>query len=122
MTENPYKASSTEAPHSSLRMNLRRGIGTGVLVMGLLVLAYGAIALWIIPILPPNEPTTGRLNSLYVLGAGMIISLIGLAVRETRRSTRTVDGSPESGVKTSVGLLVLFVAAILFGVAFAVFG
>lgn len=98
---------------------MRRKIGTGVLVVGLATLAYGAIAFWIIPTLPPNEPATGRLNSLFVLGAGAAASLIGLAIRETRIESKVAADATGNGISTGVGLLILLAVAILFIVAFS---
>lgn len=120
MNENPYDSPRTESIHLPSRFELRRKVGTGVLVIGLGTLAYGAIAFWIIPSLPPNEFTTGRFNSLYVLGAGMIISLCGLAIRETRLKSRPVADSPDSGISTGVGLLVLLIVVIVFIIGFSI--
>ncbi len=119
MNENPYDSPKPDANYPASRLGMRRKVGTGVLVVGIATLAYGAIAFWIIPALPPNELTTGRFNSLYVLGAGMITSLIGLAIRETRIRSKVTADSAGKGISTGVGLLVLFVVVIIFIVAFS---
>jgi hypothetical protein len=120
MNENPYDSPRTDTLGPPSRLKLRRRVGTGVFVIGLVTLAYGTIAFWVIPSLPPNEFTTGRFNSLYVLGAGMIISLCGLAIRDTRVKSKPVADSTGRGIPTSVGLLVLLIAVVLFIVGFSI--
>lgn len=120
MNENPYDSPRTDSIHPPSRFKLRRKVGTGVLVIGLGTLAYGVIAFWIIPSLPPNEFATGRFNSLYVLCAGMIISLCGLAIRDTRVNSTPVADSPGSGISTGVGLLVLLIVVIVFILGFSI--
>lgn len=121
MIENPYNSPQPDGSYPASRLGMHRKVGTGILVVGLATLAYGAIAFWIFPMLPPNEPTTGRFNSIFVLGAGMITSLGGLAIRETRVRNKVVSNSTGSGISTGAGLLVLLAAVIGLIVAFAIF-
>jgi hypothetical protein len=90
MDENPYRP--PETPHESPRrgpriktvMTMARKLGTGILVIGIAVLAYGALAFFIKNDLPPNGGPSGRLPSLYVLFAGMAAMLLGMTVRGLR--------------------------------------
>ena len=50
----------------------------------------------------------------------MIISLCGLAIRETRVNSRPVADSPASGISTGVGLLVLLIVVIVFILGFSI--
>ncbi|QDV25899.1 hypothetical protein [Aureliella helgolandensis] len=120
MNTNPYHPPEADTIHAVPRFQLRRKFGTGVFVIGIVTLAYGAVAFWIIPSLPPNELSTGRFNSLFVLGAGMIISLCGLAIRDTRVKSKSGANSPGSGISTSTGLLVLLIVVIVFIVGFSI--
>lgn len=99
---------------TSCRYVLRR-IGTAVLVAGLAVLAYGAVAFWLINNLPPNGGAWGRLPSVYVMGVGMVVALFGLTAREFR-FRRKVDSSGKvtcRGIPTWLGVLVFLVIAAL---------
>lgn len=58
--------------------------GSAILLMGLALLVYGAIAFWVAPWLPPNGGPSGRLPSVYLLGAGVVVALAGMAVRDLR--------------------------------------
>ncbi|AMV34945.1 hypothetical protein VN12_22655 [Pirellula sp. SH-Sr6A] len=93
-----------------------RSIGTGLFLTGLAILAYGAIAFWIIKSLPPNGGPTGRLPSLYVIGVGIVAVLAGLAVRDLRtrhKNSVSTEGEKKS-IPTSVGLLILALMLVLF--------
>lgn len=102
--EKPYQAPSQPEQSSSLGQNL----GSGVFFAGLAVLAYGAVAFWLITSLPPNGGASGRLPSLYVMGAGIAVLVIGMVIK----SATAPKGSPESGaatktIPTSYGLLLI---------------
>lgn len=61
-----------------------RKLGTVILVLGVAVLVYGALAFFLVRSLPPNGGSAGRLPSLYVLFVGMGIMLFGAVVRGLR--------------------------------------
>ena len=84
-----------------------------MLTAGLGLLAYGAIAFWLIQTLPPNGPGRGRLPSVYVMGAGIVIAFLGLIVRDLRIRRKTKDASPK-GISTSFGILILLGMVIIF--------
>ncbi len=109
--ENPYKTPEDIASPSSPQRNLLKAAGTAVVFVGLAVLAYGAIAFWLINSLPPNGGANGRLPSLYVMGVGIIVVVIGLIARDLRlgrKSGGTAD-VPKKGIPTSYGVLLLLV-------------
>ena len=60
-------------------------LGTGILLFGVVVLAYGAFAFFVNNNLPPNGAAQGRLPSLYLLFAGMAAMLVGTILRGLRR-------------------------------------
>jgi hypothetical protein len=115
MDPNPYAtptASDPKPPDSNRR--IARGIGTAILAAGLVVLAYGAVAFWLVQSLPPNGGASGRLPSLYVMGVGILGAIIGMVVRDVRLAgpARQPDGSSRKGVPTSVGILILLAIVI----------
>jgi hypothetical protein len=96
--------------------SVTRSIGTGLFLTGLAILAYGAIAFWLIKSLPPNGGPTGRLPSLYIMGGGIVAVLAGLALRDLRTRDKNL-GSTEGatkGIPTSVGMLILAMILVLF--------
>jgi hypothetical protein len=84
-------------------------IGTAILVLGLVLLMYGAFTFWIIPSLPPNTAWS-RLPSLYCMGAGIFAAMIGL----TLNSIQTSPAGKRATVPTSLGILVLVAIVIAF--------
>jgi hypothetical protein len=112
MSGNPY-----ESPSSDLSAQRPSGqgsfnaIGTAILIAGLAVLIYGAVAFWIIPSLPPNDATS-RLPSLYVMSAGIVTALVGLTFKG-------LQGKPtkKGAIPTSIGIIVLLAIVIAFFVA-----
>jgi uncharacterized membrane protein len=95
-------------------------VGTGILILGLLVLAYGAVAFWLINSLPPNGGAQGRLPSLYVMGGGIVGVLIGLAMR-VQRSERGSSAAPRGagdhiptryGIALLVGIVIVFILVV----------
>ena len=123
MDENPYQSPATEVnredpPQSRAGQRVAKAIGTAVGTLGLVTLVYGAVAFWLIQSLPPNSGMSGRLPSLYVMGAGIVLVLGGLAARDLRLAgrTRRQDG-PSKAIPTGVGMLVLLVIIIALVVA-----
>ena len=116
MNTNPYAtpAAPDHQPQDGSGRRLARAIGTAILAAGLVVLAYGAVAFWLIKSLPPNGGPNGRLPSLYMMGAGIIGAIIGMVVRDLRLAGRAKkhDGSPPKAIPTSVGMLVLLAIVI----------
>jgi hypothetical protein len=77
--ENPYKSPESATKTTTSRSGIAAKLGTAMLVIGLAALAYGAFTFWIMPSLPPNTAWSGRLPSLYCMGAGIFAALIGRA-------------------------------------------
>lgn len=111
---NPYESSETPAEHSSPPRPLRKTAGTAILIIGLMILAYGATAFWLLNFLPPNGGPTGRLPSLYVIGVGIITAIVGLVVRDLRggRGSRSTNDA-RHGIPTSYGIMGIVVVVIL---------
>jgi len=113
--DNPYEAPKDKAAAPTPTRHVSKMIGTGVLVAGLAILAYGAIAFWLINVLPPNGGANGRLPSLYVMGAGILVAVVGLVARDLHlggkdnRSTRV----SRKGIPASYGILVLLAIVII---------
>jgi hypothetical protein len=85
-------------------------IGTLVLAAGLICLAHGAVGFWVIKSLPPNGGASGRLPSLYVMGAGISVAFVGLTVRGLRFSKNDgkSDKASPKGIPTLYGIIILF--------------
>lgn len=110
MNANPYESPSSDVParNGSSGQGIVNAIGTVILIVGLAVIAYGAVAFWIVRALPPNDATS-RLPSLYVMGAGIITALVGLTFKSLQgKSTK------KGAIPTSVGVLVLVAIVIAF--------
>ena len=82
-----------------------------VLATGLVVLAYGAVGFWIINTLPPNGGASGRLPSLYVMGAGIVLSVVGLVARDFRDGR--ISQEDTQGIPASYGILGLVAILII---------
>jgi len=95
----------SQTPTSGTR-RIAKMVGTAVLGVGLAVLAYGAVAFWLIQALPPNS-VGSRLPSLYVMAAGIVVSLAGLVLRGFDRNDNRATDAPKKGIPTSLGILVL---------------
>jgi hypothetical protein len=91
-----------------------RAIGTWILNVGLAALAYGALAFWIIPILPPNGGVNGRLPSLFVMLAGIVATLVGMVLRGVQLPWRpSGQRTPtRKALPTSVGFLLILAIVI----------
>ncbi len=89
--------------------------GKFVLVIGGLILAYAAAAFWLFNELPPNDAIHGRLPSLYLMGAGIVIVVVGLIASDQRVNRR--DKSPNEGsrkvIPTSYGIIGLVAILII---------
>src|SRR5262245_29849594 len=111
MDSNPNQSPPTyDARKRRRSLGLAKAIGTSVLVLGLATLAYGALAFWVFPLLPPNGGVNGRLPSLYVMGAGIIAAVVGLTLRgwdSESRSEETAHVSRKS-IPTGIGIAILF--------------
>lgn len=94
---------------SNPKPGVLRKIGTAVFAVGLLILADGAVGFWLINALPPNGGASGRLPSLYILGAGMIVTLLGLALRGIPSAWQKdpTDPASKKSIPTSYGLLLI---------------
>jgi len=84
MSQNPYETPQGNSPQPGSRRPVRAVIGLTVCLIGAGISAYGAVAFWILNRLPPNDETSGRLPSLYVLFGGMALLLVGLTIRNLR--------------------------------------
>lgn len=82
MDENPYK-SPTESP-SPAKRGFKRSLGTAILCLGVMATVYGLFNFFVAQRLPPNNPTDGRLPSLYVTVGGLGTMLGGLIVSDLR--------------------------------------
>ena len=102
-----------ETPPPARRVS--QTIGTFVLVIGGLILAYAAAAFWLFNDLPPNDAIHGRLPSLYLMGAGIVIAVVGLIASDQRVSRR--DKSPKEAsrkvIPTSYGIIGLVLILII---------
>jgi len=85
---------------------------------GLIVLAYGVMAFWLLPSLPPNGGAYGRLPSLYLMLSGIVTNLIGLAARSYDSSPKTNTPSSEAGrgIPSRYGLLLLVLIIIILSI------
>jgi hypothetical protein len=86
--------------------------GMAILGAGLAILAYGAVGFWLINTLPPNGGANGRLPSLYVMGAGMVVAVVGLVVRDIRAGGESQEGA-RRGIPASYGILGLLAILII---------
>ncbi len=110
--DNPFKATEVDPSLTPPSRSLRKTIGRCILGVGLLLLAYGAIACWVLPTLPPNGGASGRLPSLYVIGAGMVFSLVGLVATG---GGGVADGKPASkGIPTWLGVAIILGIVVAF--------
>lgn len=111
MATNPYAPPTSEddGPPKGPGRRVAKTVGAVILAAGLICLLYGAVAFWLVQTLPPNGGPTGRLPSVYVMGTGMVIAMIGLAVRDLRLAggAKQQDGTPSKGIPTGVGLLLI---------------
>src|SRR5262245_25130696 len=82
--------------------DVRRKVGMGILAAGLAILAYGAVGFWVINALPPNGGASGRLPSIYIMGAGIVVAVVGLAVRDFRGG-KSQEGSKQ-GIPAIYGI------------------
>ncbi len=122
MDDNPYQSplsgdAQGQGPPDQQRGQIAKAAGNVVAIAGLVALAYGAVGFWLIPGLPPNNPTSGRLPSIYFLGAGILATLIGLAMRDLRLGGRSKAGEGTTkGIPAATAILILLamvVAAIV---------
>jgi hypothetical protein len=110
---NPYEASkethlfANEPPSIGLKF-----AGGVVLLIGIILLGYGAAAFWWKPTLPPNNREFGRLPSVYVMGGGIAVSLIGLVMRTLGRG-KSSQVAVQSKNQTSVFGILLLVAILI---------
>ncbi len=102
-SNDPQEASENKAMASTPTRRFLRTIGTGILGVGLTLLSYGAVGCWLIKSLPPISLGSGRLPSLYVMGVGIVLTVIGLATRDLRVSRSA--GKSEKEIPTSYGVL-----------------
>jgi hypothetical protein len=84
MSPNPYQAPQGNSTPPRSRAKIRTIIGLAILLAGLGVAVYGAVAFWVLQGLPPNNSSSGRLPSLYMLFGGMGLLLLGLTIRNLR--------------------------------------
>jgi hypothetical protein len=114
--DNPYEAPEDTVAGSTPARHVSKIIGTCVLVAGSAILAYGATAFWLIKTLPPNGGANGRLPSLYVMGAGIVVAVLGLVARDLRVSRKEdrSAGVSRNGIPASYGILILLAIMIIF--------
>ncbi|WP_461505859.1 hypothetical protein [Rhodopirellula baltica] len=112
----PYESPSVPTESAAPSKSLLGKIATGVLTLGLMVLAYGAIAFWVLPFLPPNSESEGRLPSLTVMGVGVLVTVVGLVLRSL-----TTSKDPEPNVNQPKKIPAMYGVAILLGILGLVF-
>lgn len=113
-SDNPYETPSEIASEGPPGRRTPKTFGTIILLFGLAILGYGAIAFWLINSLPPNGPRNGRLPSVYVMGAGIVITLIGLTIRGLPGGKKDSEEKKVKGIRTTYGVLILVGMAIVF--------
>jgi peptidoglycan/LPS O-acetylase OafA/YrhL len=118
-TDNPYEPPSDLPTASTQTRATAKVVGTVILLVGLAVLVYGAIAFWIVPSLPPNNISNGRLPSLYVMGLGILVAVVGLVARDLRscRTRNGVSNQAKKEIPSSYGIL-LVIAVFILGLIF----
>lgn len=122
MSNDPYEppdsaadsASDSAAGHD--RSPVSNAGGDILLWAGMLALTYGAVACFVIN-LPPNNPVSGRLPSIYIMAAGSVLSLVGLTMRNSLQSSSSAKGAKK--VSPLVGILILLAIMIAVVVAIA---
>lgn len=62
-------------------MGMAKKIFTFILIVAVLVTAYGTVAFFVVQTLPPNGGTSGRLPSLYIMLGGITGMLVGAVGR-----------------------------------------
>jgi hypothetical protein len=118
-SDNPYETPGEIASAGAPSRRSSKTLGTTLLLIGLAILVYGAIAFWLINSLPPNGGGKGRLPSLYVMGMGIVITLLGLAVRGLRGGKKGLADKTGKGIRTSHGVLILIATVIVFILIFS---
>lgn len=116
---NPYETTDRATAAPVPKRRLSRLVGAIVLAVGLIVLAYGVTAFWLLTSLPPNGGAYGRLPSLYLMLGGIVTTLIGLATRPSAGRPANYDSSSGAfpSIRSRYGLLlILLIIIILFGV------
>lgn len=122
MSNDPYEPpetaadSSSDAPSGHDRSPVSNAVGDVLLWAGVLALTYGAVACFLIN-LPPNNPVSGRLPSIYIMAAGSVLSLVGLTMRNSLQSSSSAKGAKK--VSPLVGILILLAIMIAVVVAIA---
>lgn len=125
MSTNPYTSPSSCDNETQDRHGKAGGaaktIGAAIAVVGLAVLAYGAVAFWLLQFLPRNGGPNGRLPSLYVIFAGIAAVLVGMVVRGVRLpgNLRGGDDPSRKAIPTGIGMLLLVAIVIALIVAIA---
>jgi hypothetical protein len=117
MSNDPYEPPETasDSPSGHDRSTVANPVGDILLWAGMLALTYGAVACFLIN-LPPNNPVSGRLPSIYIMAAGSVLSLVGLTMRNSLQSSSSAKGTKR--VSPLIGIL--FLLAIMIAVVVAI--
>ncbi|MBN1911213.1 MAG: hypothetical protein JW818_15820 [Pirellulales bacterium] len=115
-SDNPFKTPKEDSSSSTPSRRPSNVLGTGILLVGLSVVAYGAVAFWLIQSLPPNGGGNGRLPSLYVMGVGIVVAVVGLIARDFRVGRKAKGSTSEArkGIPTVYGIIGLLAILIIF--------
>ncbi|MBN1854101.1 MAG: hypothetical protein JW829_15345 [Pirellulales bacterium] len=115
-SENPFKTPKEDPAAATSARSFSKTLGTGIVLVGLAVIAYGAVAFWLIQSLPPNGGGNGRLPSLYVMGLGIVVAVVGLVARDLRvgRKAKQPSGETRKGIPTGYGILFLLAILVIF--------
>lgn len=115
-SNNPYESPTPAPSPPSPTSKKLRLLATCVMVLSLALLAYGAVGFWLVPSLPPNGGVNGRLPSVYVMGVGILATMVGLVLRSLASPTAAEDSSGTKKTFLSrYGLVLLIVIMIVVG-------
>jgi hypothetical protein len=85
--------------------------------IGILTILYGATAFWLMPQLPPNGGSYGRLPSMLILGIGIVITIVGMAINSLATQNQQSAASPKKIPAfygfAAIGLILLIVFIIV---------
>lgn len=118
MSNDPYEPPETvsDSPSGHDGSPVSNAVGDVLLWAGVLALTYGAVACFVIN-LPPNNPVSGRLPSIYIMAAGSVLSLVGLTMRNSLQSSSNARGTKKVSPLVGILILVAIIIAVIVAIA-----